>query len=206
MPHSATNRSVDASVLLLLPRIDDDLAAKARAAGCQRGGGRLDISDYPRQPRGASATTTTGAGASAARWTAAANGAQLFARDVARAHPGRWVVDSIEDRARAAHPEQPDPWSRGRGSRTHPHRAVDRAPVTLARAAGEQHPGTGRGQLPRCAPDPRVVGGSMRGDQNRRAGRAKVPSRAEVAAARPVARDQRAEGMGREGVRGVGRR
>jgi hypothetical protein len=37
-------------VLLLLPRIDDDLAAKARAAGCSFCGGRLDVADYPRSP------------------------------------------------------------------------------------------------------------------------------------------------------------
>jgi hypothetical protein len=40
-------------VLLLLPRIDDDLAAKTRAAGCSFCGGRLDTADYPRKPRGA---------------------------------------------------------------------------------------------------------------------------------------------------------
>jgi hypothetical protein len=40
-------------VLLLLPRIDDDLAMKARAAGCAFCGGRLDVADYPRKPRGA---------------------------------------------------------------------------------------------------------------------------------------------------------
>jgi hypothetical protein len=40
-------------VLLLLPRIDDDLATKARAAGCVFCGGRLDVADYPRKPRGA---------------------------------------------------------------------------------------------------------------------------------------------------------
>jgi len=39
--------------LLLLPRIDDDLAAKAKAAGCVFCGGRLDVSNYPRKPRGA---------------------------------------------------------------------------------------------------------------------------------------------------------
>lgn len=39
--------------MLLLPRIDDDLAAKARAAGCPLCGGRLDVADYPRKPRGA---------------------------------------------------------------------------------------------------------------------------------------------------------
>jgi hypothetical protein len=36
-------------VLLLLPRIDDDLAAKARMAGCSWCGGRLDVADYPRR-------------------------------------------------------------------------------------------------------------------------------------------------------------
>jgi hypothetical protein len=40
-------------VLLLLPRIDDDLAAHVRAAGCAVCGGRLDSADYPRKPRGA---------------------------------------------------------------------------------------------------------------------------------------------------------
>lgn len=40
-------------MLLLLPRIDDDLAAKAQAAGCSFCGGRLDVADYPRKPRGA---------------------------------------------------------------------------------------------------------------------------------------------------------
>jgi hypothetical protein len=39
-------------VLLLLPRIDDDLATKAQAAGCAFCGGRLDIADYPRRPPG----------------------------------------------------------------------------------------------------------------------------------------------------------
>lgn len=38
---------------MLLPRIDDDLAAKTRAAGCSFCGGRLDTADYPRKPRGA---------------------------------------------------------------------------------------------------------------------------------------------------------
>ena len=36
----------------LLPKFDDDLAAKARAAGCEFCGGRLDAADYPRKPRG----------------------------------------------------------------------------------------------------------------------------------------------------------
>jgi hypothetical protein len=40
-------------VLLLLPKIDDDLAEKARAAGCSFCGGRLDVADFPRKPRGA---------------------------------------------------------------------------------------------------------------------------------------------------------
>lgn len=38
---------------MLLPRIDDDLAAKVRAGGCLLCGGRLDAADYPRKPRGA---------------------------------------------------------------------------------------------------------------------------------------------------------
>lgn len=36
----------------MLPRIDDDLAAKTREAGCPFCGGRLDVADYPRAPRG----------------------------------------------------------------------------------------------------------------------------------------------------------
>lgn len=36
----------------LLPRIDDDLATKAQAAGCPFCGGRLDVANYPRAPRG----------------------------------------------------------------------------------------------------------------------------------------------------------
>jgi hypothetical protein len=40
-------------VLLLLPRIDDDLAAEAQEAGCLLCGGRLDVADYPRKVRGA---------------------------------------------------------------------------------------------------------------------------------------------------------
>jgi hypothetical protein len=39
--------------LLLLPRIDADLAVKARSAGCAFCGGRLDVANYPRSPRGA---------------------------------------------------------------------------------------------------------------------------------------------------------
>ena len=38
---------------MLLPRIDADLAAKAQAAGCAVCGGRLDVANYPRKPRGA---------------------------------------------------------------------------------------------------------------------------------------------------------
>lgn len=38
--------------MLLLPRIDADLAAQARAAGCPCGG-RLDVANYPRKARGA---------------------------------------------------------------------------------------------------------------------------------------------------------
>jgi hypothetical protein len=37
---------------MLLPRIDDDIAAKAQAAGCSHCGGRLDVANYPRSPRG----------------------------------------------------------------------------------------------------------------------------------------------------------
>ncbi len=35
-----------------MPRIDADLAEKARAAGCPACGGRLDVANYPRKPRG----------------------------------------------------------------------------------------------------------------------------------------------------------
>jgi hypothetical protein len=38
--------------LLLLPRIDADLAARTHAAGCPECGGRLDVANYPRKPRG----------------------------------------------------------------------------------------------------------------------------------------------------------
>jgi hypothetical protein len=44
---------LDSRVLLLLPRIDADLAARTRAEGCPRCGGRLDVANYPRKPRGA---------------------------------------------------------------------------------------------------------------------------------------------------------
>jgi hypothetical protein len=44
--------------LLLLPKIDDDLAAAARAEGCAFCGGRLDVADYPRAPRGADVDDT----------------------------------------------------------------------------------------------------------------------------------------------------
>ena len=37
---------------MLLPRIDDDLATKAQAAGCSYCDGRLDVADYPRRPPG----------------------------------------------------------------------------------------------------------------------------------------------------------
>lgn len=37
----------------MLLRIDADLAARARAAGCSFCGGRLDVANYPRKPRGA---------------------------------------------------------------------------------------------------------------------------------------------------------
>lgn len=36
---------------MLLPRIDADLAAKIREAGCPYCGGRLDVADFPRVPR-----------------------------------------------------------------------------------------------------------------------------------------------------------
>jgi hypothetical protein len=39
--------------LLLLPRIDADLATRTRAAGCPVCGGRLDAANYRRKPRGA---------------------------------------------------------------------------------------------------------------------------------------------------------
>jgi hypothetical protein len=45
---------LDTRVLLLLPRFDDDLAARVREGGCPRCGGRLDVADYPRKPRGGS--------------------------------------------------------------------------------------------------------------------------------------------------------
>lgn len=38
---------------MLLPRIDADLAASTRANGCPVCGGRLDVANYPRKPRGA---------------------------------------------------------------------------------------------------------------------------------------------------------
>jgi hypothetical protein len=44
--------------LLLLPKIDDDLAAATRAAGCSFCGGRLDAANYPRAPRGADVDET----------------------------------------------------------------------------------------------------------------------------------------------------
>lgn len=36
----------------LLPKIDADLAAQVQAAGCPLCGGRLDVANYPRKPRG----------------------------------------------------------------------------------------------------------------------------------------------------------
>ena len=42
-----------------MPKIDADLAAKARAAGCAFCGGRLDVADYPRRPRGADGLVET---------------------------------------------------------------------------------------------------------------------------------------------------
>jgi hypothetical protein len=44
--------------LLLLPKIDEDLAAATRAAGCWFCGGRLDVANYPRAPRGADVDET----------------------------------------------------------------------------------------------------------------------------------------------------
>jgi hypothetical protein len=44
--------------LTLLPRIDADLAAAARAAGCCFCGGRLDVANYRRAPRGADVDET----------------------------------------------------------------------------------------------------------------------------------------------------
>lgn len=42
------------SLWLLLLRIDEDLAAQTRAAGCRFCGGELHRADYPRKPRGVS--------------------------------------------------------------------------------------------------------------------------------------------------------
>ncbi len=39
--------------MLLLAKIDDDLATAAKAKGCAFCSGRLDVADYPRAPRGA---------------------------------------------------------------------------------------------------------------------------------------------------------
>jgi hypothetical protein len=44
----------EASFYRQLQRIDADLAAEARQRGCPYCGGRLDVSDYPRKPRGVS--------------------------------------------------------------------------------------------------------------------------------------------------------
>ncbi len=46
-------------MLVLRPRIDANLAAKARAEGCALSGGRLDVADYPRKPRGADGLNET---------------------------------------------------------------------------------------------------------------------------------------------------
>jgi hypothetical protein len=42
----------DARFFSILEQFDEDLAAKAKAGGCPRCGGRLDRSDFPRKPRG----------------------------------------------------------------------------------------------------------------------------------------------------------
>lgn len=42
----------DAKLYFHLLRIDRDLAAVVRAGGCPDCGGRLDVADYPRKPRG----------------------------------------------------------------------------------------------------------------------------------------------------------
>lgn len=43
---------------MLLPKIDQNLAAAAQAAGCSFCGGRLDVANYPRSPRGAEVDET----------------------------------------------------------------------------------------------------------------------------------------------------
>lgn len=42
----------DARLFDLKKRFDEDLAAKTRAGRCPECGGRLDVADYPRKPRG----------------------------------------------------------------------------------------------------------------------------------------------------------
>jgi hypothetical protein len=42
----------DARLFDLKKRFDEDLAAKTKAARCPQCGGRLDVADYPRKPRG----------------------------------------------------------------------------------------------------------------------------------------------------------
>ena len=42
----------DARLFGLITRFDEDLAAQVKAAGCPDCGGRLDVADYPRKPRG----------------------------------------------------------------------------------------------------------------------------------------------------------
>lgn len=46
----------DAKLYLHLLRIDRDLAAAEQASGCRACGGRLDVADYARKPRGGPAT------------------------------------------------------------------------------------------------------------------------------------------------------
>lgn len=45
----------DARIYPLLDRIDQDLAAAVKAASCPSCGGRLDVANYPRKPRGVEA-------------------------------------------------------------------------------------------------------------------------------------------------------
>jgi hypothetical protein len=42
----------DSRLFDLKKRFDEDLAAKTKAAGCPECGGRLDVANYPRKPRG----------------------------------------------------------------------------------------------------------------------------------------------------------
>jgi len=52
----------DAKLYFHLLRIDRDLAAAERTKGCPDCGGRLDVSDYPRKPRGGPAVLPNGYG------------------------------------------------------------------------------------------------------------------------------------------------